>query len=164
MSVLFCSDLHISHALAAEKRGFASVEEHDRNIIDTLAAQCHKKDILWILGDVCFDLPKMEWLNEIRCRKILVRGNHDQFDTSVYLKYFEEIYGIIKYKNFWITHCPIHPQEMFRCDLNVHGHLHKNTKSPPLPHPFFNVNWDYWGRAVTLDEIKAFRDKHLQQT
>ena len=155
--VLFCSDLHIGHALAAEKRGFDNVGEHDMHIMKTLMGQCTKRTVLWVLGDVCMDIKKMWILDKILGRKKLVRGNHDKFDLGVYTKYFEDVHGFLRYKEMWLSHCPIHPQEMYRCKLNVHGHIHKNTHSPLLPHPYFNVNWDFWGRAVNLDEIREFQ-------
>ena len=57
----------------------------------------------------------------------------------------------------------IHPQEFYRMKLNIHGHLHKNTESPNLGYPFLNVNWDYWGRALSLDEVRAYvhNNEHL---
>lgn len=96
----------------------------------------------------------LERLNEVPGRKRLVRGNHDQFQLGVYAKYFEEVHGFLRYKEMWLSHCPIHPQEMYRCKANVHGHIHKNTSSPLLPLPYINVNWDFWRRAVSLDEIR----------
>jgi len=157
-SVMFCSDLHLGHRLVAEKRGFVDVDSHDNYIVNKLKEQCNKRTILWILGDVCMDINKMELLTSILGRKRLIRGNHDKFDLGVYLKYFEEIHGFLHYKEMWLSHCPIHPQEMYRCKLNVHGHIHKNTNSLLLDFPYFNLNWDFWGRAVSLDEIKQYRD------
>jgi calcineurin-like phosphoesterase family protein len=72
----------------------------------------------------------------------------------VYLKYFEDVRGFLRYKQMWLSHCPIHPQELYRCKLNVHGHIHKNTNSPELPLPYVNVNWDFWKRAISLDELR----------
>jgi len=155
MSVLFTSDLHLGHDLAAEKRGFLSIDEHDDYIIETLKSQCTKNTVLWILGDVVMRGGEIRRLAEIPGRKKLVIGNHDELPTLEYLLYFESIHGITKYKGMWLSHCPIHPQEMYRCSLNVHGHIHKNTNSPLLDKPYFNVNWDFWRRALDLDEIRA---------
>ena len=154
MSVLFTSDLHLGHDLASEKRGFQSVGEHDDFIIQTLKDQCHKNTVLWILGDVVMKGGEIRRLGEILGRKKLVRGNHDELPTLEYMLYFEEIHGITKYKGMWLSHCPIHPQEMYRCTANIHGHIHKNTASPLLDLPYFNVNWDFWSRAVSLEEVK----------
>ena len=157
MSVRFCSDLHIGHRLACKQRGFEdNIEEHDNAVIESIATGTSKKSLTYILGDVCMgpDPARLKRLLEIKGRLILIRGNHDTFKLKEYLKYFEEIYGIIKYKNFWVTHCPIHPQEMYRCIGNIHGHIHKNSLSSELDKPYLNVNWDYLRGVITLDEIK----------
>ena len=31
---------------------------------------------------------------------------------------------LFSYKNFWISHCPIHQQEIRGRIANIHGHLH----------------------------------------
>lgn len=154
MNVLFTSDTHIGHKLAKRLRGFDSQQDHDWHIIETLISQCNKRSVLYILGDVCFEMEKMPLFHLIPGRKIMIHGNHDRFQTPVYLKYFEEVRGFMKYKEFWLSHCPIHPQELFgRC--NLHGHLHKNARTGNLPFPdYFNLNWDWWGRALTLHEIR----------
>lgn len=154
MEVLICSDLHIGHKLASQKRGFYSVEEHDEFILDTLNDSCGKRTILWVLGDVAMTLDGLRSLKSIQGRKILVKGNHDEYKLSEYIGIFENVHGIVKYKNMWMSHCPIHPQEMYRCKANIHGHIHKNTTSPELDLPYFNVNWDYHSRPLTLNEIK----------
>lgn len=161
MQILFTSDLHLGHALASKCRGFDSIKAHDESIIWQLMQQCNKRTILWILGDVAMDITSLALLDAILGKKILIRGNHDRFQFDVYRKYFDVIDGFVKYKQMWISHCPIHPQELFG-KINVHGHIHKGTKSPLLPLPFFNVNWDFWSRALTLEEIKEVRDKYTK--
>lgn len=49
---------------------------------------------------------------------------------------------LFSYKNTWISHCPIHPQELRNRDGNIHGHLH-NSIVPDLR--YFNVNLDVNG-------------------
>ena len=141
--------------MAAVLRGFSTVVEHDHSIVTTLGAQCNKRTVLWVLGDVAMSQEHVLLLRDIPGRKILVRGNHDIYPTSVYLMAgFEQIYGIIKYKHFWVTHCPIHPQELYKRDANIHGHIHYTAKFKQPAFPFINMNWDFWQRAVSLDEIK----------
>lgn len=159
LDVGFTSDLHLGHALAARLRGFATTEEHDASVIDTLSQQCTKRTVLWVLGDVAMRVESLDLLSRVPGRKRLVRGNHDNFQFGVYLKYFEDVHGFLRYKQMWLSHCPIHPQEMHRVTLNVHGHIHKNTASALLGFPYFNVNWDFHSRALSLEEVLAFRDR-----
>lgn len=131
-NVYVISDLHLGHKnilnFAGEYRSWAdSIEEHDHILIERIRATCRKKrDLLFILGDVCMDINKLEMLDEIQCRKILIRGNHDNFQDGVYRKYFERIEGFMRYKNLWLSHAPIHPLEL-RGKKNVHGHVHQNS-------------------------------------
>lgn len=154
MTVLFTSDLHLGHERAARNRGFASRDEHDDYVIETLRRQCNKRSLLWVLGDVAMWREKLALLDTIPGAKRLVRGNHDLWSTDLYRQYFQEVHGFLRYKTWWLSHCPIHPQELYRCKLNVHGHIHANSLSPLLPMPYFNVNWDFWGRALKLEEIR----------
>ncbi len=158
VDVGFVSDLHLGHPLAARSRGFESAEQHDDAIIEQLQKRCNKRTLLWVLGDVAMSLDALKRLGDVLGRKRLVRGNHDDFPLDVYLQYFEDVHGFLRYKQMWLSHCPIHPQEMYRCKLNVHGHIHKNTRSPELPRPYFNVNWDFWRDVVPLHEVIKFRD------
>ena len=155
MNRLFCSDLHLGHKLAARLRGYSSVEEHDNHIIEILQMYCRKKrDILWILGDVAMNKSSLLLLNSISCRKILVRGNHDQEKIQDYMEVFEEIHGFYKYKGLWLSHCPIHPQEMCRVKANVHGHIHKDALTKSIGFPYININWDFYKRPLTFEEIR----------
>lgn len=156
MSVLLCSDLHLGHETAAKLRGFDSVAEHDHTIIAMLQMQCTKRTLLWVLGDVAMKVESLALLQDVPGEKRLVRGNHDGFQDDVYHKYFTYIHGFLRYKKTWLSHCPIHPQEMYRCEANVHGHIHYTTYHPQPKFPYINVNWDFWERAVHLDEIRQW--------
>jgi len=139
MSAYLTSDLHLGHKNVAIKRGFSSVEEHDSHIIEGLSG-LGKRDKLFILGDVAHRLKDLIKLSSLKCTMDLVAGNHDQLRATAYASIFNKVYGLIKYKNFWLSHCPIHPQEMYRCVGNIHGHIHMNTDSELLSLPYFNVN------------------------
>ena len=160
-TIQFCSDLHLGHKFAALARGFnLDINKHNEIIIQSIAKTANKRTITWILGDVCMRIEDMPLLMRIPGRLKLVRGNHDQFNMGVYNQYFEETHGLTRYKRFWLSHCPIHPQEMYKNIGNIHGHIHKNTRSPFLSLPYFNVNWDFWKRAVSLEEIQQIFTKY----
>jgi len=44
---------------------------------------------------------------------------------------------------------------MFRAEVNVHGHIHKDAMTKPLGFPYINVNWDFWHRPISLDEVRV---------
>mgnify|MGYP000707629157 CR=1 FL=1 len=150
--IWFTSDLHLGHKLASKMRGFDSVKEHDEDIIVKLIEQTRPRDILFVLGDVAMSKESLQLLKAVPCRKKMLFGNHDEYGHEEYLKVFESLHGFYKYKGVWLSHCPIHPQEMYRCKANIHGHIHKGAATPELPFPYINMNWDFWGRAVDFQE------------
>jgi len=159
MSVYFTSDLHLGHALCARLRGFDSISDHDEAVTQSLLEVDGKRNILWVLGDVAMSKDSLKNMHRLESRLKLVRGNHDDFPEELYRNLFESIGGLVAYKGMWLSHCPIHPQEMYRYSANVHGHIHKDSNSPELPFPYINVNWDYWHRPVSLDELKEIIKK-----
>ena len=63
-----------------------------------------KKTIWWMLGDVAMEVSQLGILKTIPGRKFLVLGNHDLFQTQVYLKVFERVHGMVKKYGMWLTH------------------------------------------------------------
>ncbi len=130
MSVFFISDLHLGHRNILKHspgRGGVTVQGHTEWLVTqwNSVVKSDKRDVVWILGDVIFDETHAWALEAMKGRKKLVRGNHDYFKMEFYLKYFEEIHGLYKKYGFWMSHAPIHPDEL-RGKKNVHGHVHQN--------------------------------------
>lgn len=127
MSVWFCSDLHFGHKNIQKFRHHVTSEEDNRNKIKkdwkTLVT---KRDDVYVLGDACFTMDTINDFQELPGRKFLIRGNHDELDTQVYLKVFDSVYGLKRYKEFWLSHAPIHPDEL-RGKVNLHGHVHYSS-------------------------------------
>jgi len=124
----FCSDLHFGHKNIHTFREWCMDEEENRRIItDDWNEKVGKRDHVYVLGDACFTMETIFEFGELPgAKKWLIRGNHDLLDTQVYLKYFDGVYGLLKYKEFWLSHAPIHPVEL-RGRVNLHGHVHYNT-------------------------------------
>lgn len=125
----FISDLHLDHKhilTFSPQRGGANIEEHNEWIVERWNSVVTKRDNVWVLGDVCFSKASLKYLPRMRGQKYLVRGNHDQLSTATYLEYFQNVYGLIKKHGFWLSHAPIHPQEL-RGKPNLHGHVHANS-------------------------------------
>ena len=136
--VYVISDCHFGHKRILKYRtGFSSIEEHDSTIMGNILSTIQKRDTLWMLGDCFFTLESLEFLRRIKaqCFKVhLVLGNHDtdndecQENIRIILRegLVDKIGSTFKYKGKWMTHCPIHPDEL-RGLMNVHGHVHSNT-------------------------------------
>lgn len=131
--VFVISDLHFGHTKIMEfSKGYREGNTYLENmdiICKKWNNRVRKRDKVFVNGDICFDISLMPVFDELNGTKILIRGNHDRFDTEEYLKYFKEVHGLYKYscKGFsaWLSHCPIHPQEL-RDKINIHGHVHQN--------------------------------------
>lgn len=123
------SDLHLDHKRILDfspNRGGSNVKEHNEWIVSQWNSVVHKRDIVYVLGDVVFSKDALSYLSKMHGQKMLVRGNHDKLSTETYLQYFTNVYGILLKNGFWLTHCPIHPLEL-RGRKNIHGHVHHNT-------------------------------------
>ncbi len=125
--VRFIADLHLSHQNMAKRRGFSSIEEHDEHIIAQWNSVVNKRDVTYILGDITMEksspYPLLDRLNGI---KHIVLGNHDRRqDTKKLFDYAESIGGMLQYKGVFLTHCPIHSDELeYGIVKNIHGHIH----------------------------------------
>lgn len=156
--VFFYSDLHLSHENMAKARGFSSAEEHDNHIIQKWNQKVSKRDVVWLLGDITMEKRAPYFLVEkLNGLKRVVGGNHDRpQDTKELLKYVQSISGMVKYKGFVLTHCPIHESEISRFRGNIHGHVH--AKSLP-DYRYFNVsaeNINY--EPISLEGLLKIRD------
>ena len=133
MSRLFViSDLHLDHKKILEfcpNRVGTSLEEHNEWLVSQWNSVVKKRVQVYVLGDVAFSQESLDkYLSRMIGIKHMVRGNHDKFDTALYLKYFKNVYGLVKKRGFWMSHAPIHPQEL-RGKRNIHGHVHNNSVS-----------------------------------
>ncbi len=128
-NVRFISDLHFGHKNMAIKRGFKDEYEHDEHIIKEWNSVVHKKDLVYIIGDITMENTKWYFrLDELKGRKKVILGNHDMIKhVPELLKYVDSVGGIMKYKGTFVTHAPIHPSELdYKVTINVHGHVHEN--------------------------------------
>ena len=133
--VRFIADLHLSHRNMAIRRGFATIEEHDAHIIAQWNSVVHKRDVVYILGDVTMEkAAPYHLLDQLNGTKHVVLGNHDRRqDVGKLLEHVASVSGMVQYKGIILTHCPIHPAELkYRFPRNIHGHIH--VKQVMRPH------------------------------
>src|SRR5690606_7255171 len=129
---------------------------HDQILIDKINSVVTKRDLLYILGDVTWRDNKLHMLDQVPCRKFLVKGNHDDRPTEEYLKVFDEVYGLTSKRGYWLSHAPIHPSEL-RGWPNIHGHVHTNSIKRFFTYDrrYINVCVEALnGIPVSLDEIR----------
>ncbi len=130
-------------------------EEHHREVIkENYHKVVTKRDKVFFLGDIAFTQETLEdvgkWVAE---KKVLIMGNHctDNISAKEIVKHFDEVYSLKKYKEFWLSHAPLHPQEL-RGKFNIHGHMHFDKIDDPR---YLNVcleQTDY--TPIDLNEVR----------
>ncbi len=154
--VYFISDLHLGHRkileFSPERKG-STVDEHDEWIIKTWNSVVTKRDTVFVLGDVAFSRKALNKVKLLKGNKKLILGNHDQHPIELYMEHFSIAPSLFKYKNFWLSHFPIHPNEL-RGKHNIHGHSHSKL----IPDSrYINVCVEIWGgKPVPFHFIEKF--------
>ena len=149
------SDLHLGHNKILEfepdRLGVTldSVEEHDQQLEYRWNSRVNPKDTVYVLGDVAFKAESLKDFGRWNGNKILVRGNHDDKDETLYRDIFSKIFGVIKINRVWLSHAPIHPVELRGCP-NIHGHVHSNVVRDHYHQP------DPRYRAVCVEQNQGY--------
>lgn len=146
MSVYLIADTHLHDdgIMKFKQRKFADITEHNEYLVDRWNSVVKKKhDVVFHLGDACMgkDPANLAIFDRCQGRKVLIKGNHDVFPILYYLHYFTNIHGLLSYKEFWLSHAPIHPKEMYKRKANIHGHCHYEHKAQ-YGDKYINVNCD----------------------
>lgn len=132
------SDTHFDHKKIIEFvdevtgkriREFDTIEQMNKHIIDLWNATVTDEDIVYHLGDLIFG-ERYEILRELKGKKTLILGNHDNAHLTTYYPYFEKISAGDVVGKYILTHVPVHPNQLAphtRFTINVHGHMHKKS-------------------------------------
>ena len=164
----FISDLHFGHKnimkYSPDTRGhFKDLKDMNDSLVEGINEKVRKKDILWILGDVAFGVDNLKYIRFIECDTInLILGNHDTYNIMDYIAVgFNKIQGMVQYKEFVLSHMPVHPQQLDnRYSYNIHGHLHTGSIQD---YRYFNANIDVMGLSpIWLEDIRSefkYREK-----
>jgi calcineurin-like phosphoesterase family protein len=130
----------------------------NEKMINKWNATVQPNDIVIHLGD--FALHKesdkvKETCNQLKGRKVLVRGNHDRKSISWYLNNgFDFVCDSFVIGRIIFTHRPMRKQDLIlsNFDFNIHGHLHE--KDSPNNELYENVSVErtnYY--PINLDSI-----------
>jgi len=174
LDVAFISDLHLGHNAIAKLRGFDNIDEYNEEVIKRWNSVCGKKTMVIMPGDVAMENAKYyQLLDRMLGRKICIGGNHDlKGHSKELLKHVECIIGCMKYKDFIVTHIPIHTQEVERFSGNIHGHTHMESVKKKIYSPgtitvretrdkrYINVSWDALeGVPIGMEKIIQLRSE-----
>lgn len=125
----FIADLHLGHKNIYKYRPvFESTLHNDLYFMYILQEVMTKRDSMFFLGDILFDEKYLDFIKDLPGSKILILGNHctEHISTKKLCEVFDEVHGMMKYKEFWLSHAPIHPDEL-RGKCNIHGHVHTES-------------------------------------
>lgn len=163
----FISDTHFSHenmlrfttSTGEKLRSFSNIEEMNETIISRWNAIVSCRDTVYHLGDVAMKFQFVNLVKRLKGRKILLPGNHDHASAKDYLNYFEDIIGVIKHKEFLLSHYPVHQDSIPTwCNANVHGHTHSEVVrfNNEIDYRYFNVCVEKINYApIEIDEIRV---------
>lgn len=169
MKTYFTSDLHIGHqnCIAYDNRPFASIEEHDAEIIKRWNETVSDDDIIYLVGDLAItrSVAKLtEMISKLRGHKYLVKGNHDTRSNQFYLDAgFEKVYDkpIVLKNRFIVSHEPINVNGTHF--FNIFGHVHASPNFADRTENSVCVccnRWDY--RPIRIEEYDIFMTPELQ--
>lgn len=165
MAVFFTSDHHFGHAAILSprmhcRRGrfFASIEEHDRELVERWNAVVRPQDEVWHLGDFAYktDFTHAETIfGKLNGRKNLIRGNHEKLGVRLpwgSVQDYKEL--AVEGVHLVLLHYGMRVwPRMRRGSLHLYGHSHGAL---PGCSQSLDVGVDVWDfRPVTLDEIRV---------
>ncbi len=149
-SVWVIADPHFLHDNLCKEEYCNRPEDHSERIFKNLMA-IPEGDLLICLGDLSIGKENEvyeRFVMPLKCRKILVKGNHDRKSNTWYLNhgwdfvcyaFSDDYFG----KKILFTHYP-RPADGY--DYNIHGHLHNNI-----------YKWE----KLTEENKKFINEKHI---
>lgn len=178
-NVFYTADTHFNHPFVAGTRGYTTAEAHDELLIESVNKKVHKKDHLWILGDLNHSsltagLAQAARLNGV---KHLVLGNHDtahpmhkrsHSQMRRYMDVFESVHlheqHIIAGRHVNLSHFPYrgdhkledrHTQWRLKDEglPLLHGHVHQQFL---ISGRQFNVGVDFGMSPLPRETIETW--------
>jgi calcineurin-like phosphoesterase family protein len=162
--IFVIADTHFGHKKIIQFEGvnrpFATVEEHDAELVRRWNAAVKPKDTVWHLGDVLFGRNSFDILGQLNGVKKLVMGNHDRYPSQLYMEHFNQVVGAAEVRDCILTHIPVHPSQFERYKANIHGHLHSKMLDDAR---YINVSAECIGLVPTpLDDLlKRVDELHI---
>jgi len=165
--IWFISDAHFGHKNVANFGGrpIAGPIENEYWISECWQ-QCvsrkvaaDKADVVYCLGDMAFDEDSLRLIQSLNGFKVLIKGNHDVC-SPLEQETYKQIHGLYKRYGVWLSHAPIHEQEL-RGKKNLHGHVHTAT----VPDPRYmnccveSLQAKFGRPMINLDELRGWMDE-----
>lgn len=170
-NIFFISDTHFGHKNLiqfkrkdeSKLRPFTDVDEMNNALIKAWNEKVTEADKIYHLGDLALQVKNLDFMKQLKGKKILIKGNHDKLDLSQYAKHFKDIRGVdFRYDlGFLLSHVPLHSNHLRRGVLNLHGHLHDGEVTTLdfgreiVDSRYFNVSVERINYApIEIEELK----------
>ncbi len=156
MSIFFIADLHFDdeNIMNYESRPFSTAEEMNAAIIENWNRVVGKDDTVYLLGDI----GNERYISELNGIKILVKGNHDMYDSNYYRNNgFTEVYDLpVILDGFWmLSHEPLYVNKNMPY-ANIYGHIHNNPNYNDYSSHGYCVSVERIGyKPVSFEKIKS---------
>ena len=162
------SDTFFGRTSLAKKRDFNTAEEMDNAIIENWNDKVQPNDIVWHLGNFCWDVIS----GESALQRLNGSINLIQSETDFAFNQIFDIQGVNKFQGYFVmeshnivmSHWPMvdWPAKRSNDSLHLHGG-DKEYKSELMIEKRFNVNCDLWSLSPislnALDDIKNMVNK-----
>lgn len=129
MKIWLTTDTHFNHE-KLKTMGAGRPDNYERLLWDSLK-RIPRGDALIHLGDICIgnDEKVHQGIDALECKKILVRGNHDNKSYNWYYEHGWDFVcqeTVVKSmgKLILLRHIPIGVEHKGELDFHIHGHLH----------------------------------------
>ena len=133
-AVFLTSDTHFGHknickftnSDGSPVRPWDDADEMDEDMVKRWNETVRPNDKVYHLGDVVINRKSLAILDRLNGDKVLIKGNHDIFKLSDYVKYFRDIRAYHVMNGMILSHIPISKDSIARFGTNIHGHTHGN--------------------------------------
>lgn len=138
-NIFLTADTHFSHAGVCKflrhdgtkLRPWDNPEEMDEFMVERWNKVVRPNDKVYHLGDVVIARKALAILDRLNGDKVLIKGNHDIFKITDYLKHFRDVRAYHVMNQMLLSHIPVHPDSKGRFKANIHGHTHANALEDP---------------------------------
>lgn len=173
--IFLISDTHFGHegvcrflrANGEKLRPWDNPQEMDEFMIEQWNSRVSDIDIVYHLGDVVINRRALQTLERLNGRKVLIKGNHDIFKLHEYSKYFDDIRAYHRLNDCFLSHIPMHPSQLYRWRINIHGHLHSNfveLENGNQDPRYISVCVEHTNYApLCFDEFEEYAKKQVEQ-
>lgn len=172
--IYITSDFHFGHQreFLFKPRGFSSIEEHDKQILENINSTVMPEDTLIVLGDLILNDNErgMELLRQIKCETVeVVYGNHDtanriQLYSALPNFQFLGLAGKLIYKKwtFMLSHYPMattnlddKSKPVWARTYSLCGHTHTKELFDPITDSYHCELDAHNNFPVSIDQIIA---------